>query len=120
MTGGGASLLTTGDLGEEAQDAVLAAGPLPRVDVVKVSHHGSSDQSPAFYAAAAAAYGIVSVGADNDYGHPTRRLLGILRATGTQPVRTDQDGLVLVSWRDGRVQVWTERPVTAAVWTPAK
>jgi competence protein ComEC len=120
VTGGDASLLLTGDLGEEAQNALLAAGPLPRTDVVKVAHHGSADQSPAFYAAAHAAFGIVSVGAGNDYGHPTRRLLGILRATGTQAVRTDEDGLVLVSWRSGRVRVWTERPVTAAVWDPAK
>lgn len=120
VTGGGASLLLTGDLGEEAQDALLEAGPLPRVDVVKVAHHGSSDQSPAFYAAAGAVLGVVSVGADNDYGHPTRRLLRILRTVGTAAVRTDQDGLVLVSWRDGRVRLWTERPVTAAVWTPAK
>lgn len=117
VTGGGASLLLTGDLGEDAQDALLAAGPLPAVEVVKVAHHGSSDQSPAFYAAAGAAYGVISVGADNDYGHPTRRLLQILRSTGTQAVRTDQDGLVLVSWDSGRVRVWTERPVTADVWT---
>jgi competence protein ComEC len=112
--------LFTGDLGEEAQDALLAAGSLPHVDVVKVAHHGSADQSPAFYTAAHAAFGIVSVGAGNDYGHPTRRLLGILRASGTQAVRTDEDGLVLVSWRARRVRVWTERPVTAAVWDPAK
>jgi competence protein ComEC len=120
VTGGGASLLLTGDLGEDAQNALLAAGPLPGVDVVKVAHHGSADQSPAFYAAAGAAYGIMSVGAGNDYGHPTRRLLGILRATGAQAIRTDQGGLVLVSWRSGTVLVWTERPVTAAVWIPAK
>jgi competence protein ComEC len=120
VTGGGASLLLTGDLGEDAQNALLAAGPLPRADVVKVAHHGSGDQSPGFYAAAGAAYGIVSVGAGNDYGHPTRGLLGLLRAGGTQAVRTDEDGLVLVTWREGRVLVWSERPVTAAVWTPAK
>ncbi|MBW4041529.1 MAG: MBL fold metallo-hydrolase [Acidobacteria bacterium] len=120
VTGGGASVLLTGDLGEDAQNALLAAGPLPKVDVVKIAHHGSQDQSPSFYAAAAAAWGIVSVGAANDYGHPTGRLLGILRATATQAVRTDQDGLVLVSWRTGKVRVWTERPVTAAVWAPAK
>ena len=120
VTGGDASLLLTGDLGEEAQDALLAAGPLPQVDVVKVAHHGSADQSPELYAAARAAFGIVSVGAGNDYGHPTRRLLGLLRAAGTQAVRTDQDGLVLVSWRSRRVRVWSERAVTAAVWDPAK
>ncbi|RIX28197.1 ComEC/Rec2 family competence protein [Amnibacterium setariae] len=120
VTGRGASALLTGDLGEAAQDALLAAGPVPHVDVVKVAHHGSADQSPALYAAAAAPIGVVSVGAGNDYGHPTRRLLGILRSTGMQPVRTDQDGLVLVARRQGRAVVWTERPVTAAVWTPAE
>jgi competence protein ComEC len=120
VTGAGTSLLLTGDLGAEAQDALLAAGPVPRVDVVKVAHHGSADQSAALYAAAGAAFGVVSVGADNDYGHPTRRLLGMLRRAGTQAVRTDQDGLVLVSWRSRRVRVWSERPVTAAVWEPAK
>lgn len=120
VTGGGASLLLTGDVGEQAQNRLLAAGPLPRVDVVKVAHHGSADQSAAFYAAAGAAFGVVSVGAGNDYGHPTGRLLRSLQAIGTQVVRTDQDGLVLVSWRAGQVQVWTERPVTAAVWAPAK
>ncbi|MFD1722192.1 ComEC/Rec2 family competence protein [Amnibacterium endophyticum] len=120
VTGPGPSVLMTGDLGEEAQDALLALGPLPRVDVVKVSHHGSADQSPRFYAAAGAALGIVSAGAGNDYGHPTARLLDILRSTGTAPVRTDQDGMVLVGQRDGRLRLWTEHPVTAAVWTPAK
>ena len=110
----------TGDLGEDAQNALLAAGPLPRVDVVKVAHHGSSDQSPAFYATVQATLGIVSVGVDNDYGHPTARLLRILRMTGTEPVRTDENGLVLVSAADGRITLWTERPRTAAEWVPAK
>lgn len=120
VTAAGASLLLTGDLGEEAQDALLAAGPLPHADVVKVAHHGSSDQSARLYAATGAAFAVIAVGAGNDYGHPSRRLLRILRATGTQAVRTDQDGLVLVSWRSGRIGVWTERPITAAVWVPAK
>jgi competence protein ComEC len=120
VTGGDASVLLTGDLGEDAQNALLAAGPLPHADVVKVAHHGSADQSPAFYLAAGAAFGVISAGAGNDYGHPTRRLLGILRGAATQAVRTDQDGLVLVSWRGRRVRVWSERPVSAAVWVPAK
>jgi competence protein ComEC len=111
----------TGDLGEDAQNALLAAGPLPRYDVVKVAHHGSADQSPAFYAAAGAGIGLISVGLDNDYGHPTSRLLGILRDVGTQPLRTDESGTILISaGAGGGVRVWTQRPVTAAVWTPAR
>jgi competence protein ComEC len=112
--------LFTGDLGEDAQNALLAAGPLPRVDVVKVAHHGSADQSPAFYAAAGAAVGLMGVGAHNDYHHPTARLLRILRADRVAPFRTDQDGLLLVARAtEGGLRVWTEHPVTAAVWSPA-
>jgi competence protein ComEC len=114
------SSLYTGDLGEAAQDALLAAGPLPPVDVVKVAHHGSADQSPAFYRRAAAAVGLISVGRDNEYGHPTARSLRILADTGTQPFRTDQEGLLLVSRTAGGVSVWSEHPVGAAVWQPAK
>jgi competence protein ComEC len=110
--------LLTGDLGEDAQNALLAAGPLPHVDVVKVAHHGSADQSPAFYAAAGASVGLISCGLHNDYGHPTARLLRILRSDGVQPFRTDQDGLLLVTADAGAARVWSERPVTAAVWTP--
>jgi competence protein ComEC len=112
--------LFTGDLGEDAQNALLDDGALPPVDVVKVAHHGSADQSPAFYAASGAAVGLMGVGAHNDYHHPTARLLRILRADGIAPFRTDQDGLLLVArGTDGGVTVWTEHPVTAAVWSPA-
>lgn len=112
--------LFTGDLGEDAQNALLAAGSLPRVDVVKVAHHGSADQSPDFYAATGAVVGLMGVGAHNDYHHPTARLLRILRVDRIAPFRTDQDGLLLVARaRDGAVTVWTEHPVTAAVWSAA-
>ncbi|MCU1474365.1 ComEC/Rec2 family competence protein, partial [Amnibacterium sp.] len=112
--------LFTGDLGEDAQNALLAAGPLPHVDLVKVAHHGSADQSPAFYAASGAAAGLMGVGAHNDYHHPTARLLRILRADRIAPFRTDQEGLLLVApAADGGLTVWTEHPVTPAVWAPA-
>ncbi len=113
--------LFTGDLGEAAQDALLAAGPLPRVDVVKVAHHGSADQSPAFYARLGAAVGVISVGVDNDYGHPTARLLGILAQDGILPERTDQQGMILLGRSaGGGVAVWSERAGGAARWRPAR
>jgi competence protein ComEC len=107
--GGCLSSLFLGDLGERSQARVLAAGGVPRVDVVKVSHHGSADQSPRLYERAAATVGVISVGADNDYGHPTSSLLDLLATAGTTSVRTDRDGLVLLSpgAAPGEVRVWT-------------
>jgi competence protein ComEC len=107
--GGCLSSLFLGDLGERSQARVLAAGGVPRVDVVKVSHHGSADQSARMYERAAATVGVISVGADNDYGHPTDSLLAVLDATRTTGLRTDRDGLVLLSpgRAPGEVRVWT-------------
>ena len=100
-----------GDLGEEAQARLAGAAALSPVDVVKVSHHGSADQSPALYGRLDAAVGLIGVGADNDYGHPTAALLSLLSANGTVALRTDEQGLLLVApgERPGEVDVWTAR-----------
>jgi competence protein ComEC len=104
------SAILLGDLGEEPQDAMTRLSRPGHVDVVKVSHHGSADQSAALYDRLDAAVGLIGVGADNDYGHPTDRALGILAAAGTAAYRTDTQGMILVSPRqDGGIAVWTER-----------
>ncbi|WP_281260194.1 ComEC/Rec2 family competence protein [Glaciihabitans tibetensis] len=100
-----------GDLGETAQTRLLAVNrSLGRVDLVKVSHHGSADQSSALYQRLGATVGLIGVGAGNDYGHPTPQLLDMLAASGTAVTRTDQDGLILVApaGTDGGLTVWRE------------
>ena len=78
--------------------------------MLKVPHHGSGDADPAFLAASGARVALISVGADNTYGHPTRRLLTWLARAGMRVHRTDRDGDLAVvgsaaSWgvaaRDG-------------------
>ena len=106
------SSIFLGDLGEEAQDRMLAANrSLAPVDVVKVSHHGSADQSARLYRTVAARVGLIGVGADNGYGHPTKTLLDILGQTATAVGRTDRDGLVLVApgASSGSLTLWRER-----------
>ena len=112
------SALFLGDLGESAQNAVLAAGPLERVDVVKVSHHGSADQSDRLYTRVSARLGLISVGADNGYGHPTDRLLSLLARTGTQAFRTDTLGLITVSVSPATASAASgAAPPTLSVWS---
>jgi len=105
------SSLFLGDLGERAQDRMLAVQQLPRVDVVKVSHHGSGDQSAELYERVSAAVGVIGVGADNTYGHPTQSTLELLAVSSTHVVRTDQHGLVLLAPGEaaGEVVVWTQK-----------
>ncbi|CAD5996615.1 ComEC/Rec2 family competence protein [Agreia sp. COWG] len=107
--------LFLGDLGEEDQNSLMAASRLDDVDVVKVAHHGSGDQSPLLYQRIGAAVGLVSVGIDNGYGHPNDRALGILSDSGTRALRTDQLGLILLELQNDGVHLWSERQAPAMV-----
>lgn len=109
---GGTTLLLTGDAEVEAQDALVRTGADLRADVLKVPHHGSAYQSPAFLRAVHASVGVISVGLDNDYGHPSPALLHELDRLGIRAVRTDRDGDIAVRERDGRLAVVTrpQRP----------
>jgi competence protein ComEC len=104
---GGRTLLLTGDVEVEAQDALLRSGADLRADVLKVPHHGSAYQSPAFLRAVEAGVGVISVGKDNDYGHPSPALLHELDRLGIRAQRTDLDGDVAICLRAGRLSVVT-------------
>ena len=73
--------------------------------MLKVAHHGSADTSWRFTRAVAPRLATVSVGADNDYGHPTGTALRMLRQVGAVVHRTDHEGDVAVVVRDGRLSV---------------
>jgi competence protein ComEC len=103
----GQTLLLTGDVEVEAQEALLRTGVDLRADVLKVPHHGSAYQSPAFLRAVHASVGVISVGRDNDYGHPSPVLLHELDRMGIRTERTDLDGDVAITLRDGRLSVVT-------------
>ncbi|KQZ08127.1 ComEC/Rec2 family competence protein [Agromyces fucosus] len=110
--------LFLGDLGEEAQARMLRSAALGRVDLVKVAHHGSADQSERLYDELGATVGVIGVGADNGYGHPTDRLLDLLRADGTAIVRTDRSGTALLTADGGGFSLWSERDTAGVVGGP--
>ena len=88
-----------------ARRALAAALPGLHVDVLKVPHHGSRYQDLPFLQSLGARLAVVSVGADNDYGHPapaTRRGAGRDRRRGCcAPTATAS---VAVVERDGRLR----------------
>ncbi|MEU8796867.1 ComEC/Rec2 family competence protein [Spirillospora sp. NPDC048819] len=91
----GFSALLAGDIEEDAQRILETA--VPRVQVLKVPHHGSRSQAPGFLAAAHASVSLISVGEDNDYGHPSPATLRLLQRLGTQIHRTDQEGDIAIT-----------------------
>ena len=103
----GLRILMAGDMEPAAQQAVAAALPQLRVDVLKVPHHGSRYQDPALLSRLGARLALVSVGAHNDYGHPALSTMQLLHRAGMRVERTDRDGDVAVTVRGGRVEVRT-------------
>lgn len=67
-----------------------------KADVLKVGHHGSDSASSLdFLQVVQPQYAVISVGADNDYGHPHQATLNALEQTNTQVYRTDRDGTII-------------------------
>jgi competence protein ComEC len=94
-------MLFLGDLGESGQERILKTMTrvLQRTEkplVLKVSHHGSNDQSASFHNQLKPDLAIISVGAKNGYGHPGKSALEILRQSGAQVLRTDLLGAISV------------------------
>jgi competence protein ComEC len=105
----GFRLLLTGDVEPPGQQAIVSSGADLEADVLKIPHHGSAHQDPAFIAASHARLAIASAGLDNDYGHPAPRTIQLVRSLGMTLLRTDQNGSIAVRLRHDRLAAVTER-----------
>ena len=117
---GETSFLFTGDMGFEAEDDMLAAGANVSATVLKVAHHGSAGSSSTeFLEAVDPEYAVISVGADNDYGHPTEAALDRLSKCGIPVYRTDLLGEI-VAVSDGTTLTISSEEKTAAREEPSQ
>ena len=102
-------LVLLGDLGAEGQDRVSKSvmqviGSSQSPLLLKVSHHGSNDQSASFHKQLKPDLALISVGSENGYGHPGKRALQILDSVGAQVLRTDLLGAIAISSSSGELQ----------------
>ncbi len=92
-------------LSADAESPTLSGLHLPDVDAMKVPHHGSADPGlPQVLERLRPEVASVPVGS-NTYGHPTRSTLAALRSAGASVHRTDHEGTVRLTVRDGAIQV---------------
>lgn len=105
LTFGRISFLLPGDIEQEIEEALVRQGLPLQATVLKSPHHGSStSSSPAFLDAVNPQLIVISVGADNRFGHPTQAVLDRYAERGLRVLRTDELGAIeLVT--DG-VNVW--------------
>ncbi|WP_186304543.1 ComEC/Rec2 family competence protein [Kocuria palustris] len=96
------SMLAAGDLEESGAGPVLRGEPtLLDVDLLKVSHHGARNGGTALIDAASPGLALVSVGEDNDYGHPHPSIIQHLGRAGVPVARTDQHGAAAIRREEG-------------------
>lgn len=90
------SLLLTGDATENSESELLEHGTKLHADVLIVGHHGSAGStSPEFLEAVAPSYAVISCGRDNDYGHPSERVMELLEKVAIPLYRTDLQETVI-------------------------
>lgn len=90
-------ILITGDRSIEGEKALLAQTVLPDLEILIAGHHGSGDSTgKELLAAAKPELTIISVGENNSYGHPAQMVLDRLKEIGSQVLRTDQNGTIII------------------------
>jgi beta-lactamase superfamily II metal-dependent hydrolase len=109
---GDMSILLTGDAESFAEEAFMKEIParLLRSTVLKLGHHGSSTSTTtALLNVVRPELAVVSVGADNEYGHPNRETLNKLKEADIELLRTDLNGAVHIAFDGTAYTVETER-----------
>lgn len=95
LNAGGFTTLFTGDMGVKTENFLLQ-NLRSKIDILKVSHHGSKyATTEKFLAALQPSFAFIEVG-KNSYGHPTPEVLTRLAAVGAQIFRTDTDKTIKV------------------------
>ena len=102
-------LLFMGDSGKTLENYLLKNAVLGKVDILKVGHHGSkTSSSEAFINSINPKYSIISVGINNRYGHPNKKVLNILEQS--KIYRTDKQGSIMFKIKNNKLKIKTYSP----------
>ena len=89
-------ILITGDRSAVGERALLKQTELPKLDILVAGHHGSHEAtSLELLMATQPAAVVISVGADNPYGHPREEILERLSNFNCEIYRTDLQGTII-------------------------
>ncbi|MBA1335074.1 MAG: Metallo-beta-lactamase superfamily [Firmicutes bacterium] len=86
-------------MGDAEKESEMEINPLKaKAQIIKIGHHGSgSSTSPEFLQAVNPGYAVISVGSNNDYGHPHAETLELLENRGIKVLRTDELGTIVIT-----------------------
>jgi len=116
---GKTSFLFAGDAERDEEQDILDAGYTLESTVLKVGHHGSETSTTyPFLREIMPKYAVISVGADNSYGHPDEDTLSRLRDADVKVYRTDLQGDIICTSDGNTVTFKVERNANADTLAP--
>ncbi|MBU3969020.1 MBL fold metallo-hydrolase [Patescibacteria group bacterium] len=94
---GNSEFLFTGDSPQKIEKYLVSlGGEKLNSDVLKIGHHGSkTSSSKSFVGFVSPEYAVISVGADNKYGHPNQEVINILNEFGVKILKTSESGTII-------------------------
>ena len=93
-----------GDASVTTEKEIMSKYNLPKIDVLKVGHHGSKTSSSInFINEISPKYSIISVGKKNHYGHPNKEVLENLE--NSKIYRTDKDGSIMFKIKNSKLKI---------------
>jgi competence protein ComEC len=105
---GNYSFLFTGDLPSQGEEEMIRSGKDISSVVLKVGHHGAKTSSTGeFLKAVNPEYAVISVGANNSFGHPHEDTIHRLLAQHSKIYRTDQQGAIVFKTNGSTISVET-------------
>ena len=103
------TFLYMGDASSVRESDILKKYNLGNITFLKVGHHGSkTSSSKNFIESIKPLNAIISVGKNNRYGHPNKKVLNTLG--NSKIYRTDQDGSIMVKIKNNELKVETYSP----------
>ena len=104
------SVILTGDTNSKAEDVIVNSEFDLKTDILSVSHHGSaSSTSSGFLEKVLPEWAVISVGKDNQYGHPDKDTMDKLEIMGIEIYRNDVQGDI-VATSNGSEWRWDKEP----------
>lgn len=92
------SILFTGDISSEVELSLVNNESLMDYDILKVAHHGSRFSTcQSFLDATLPEFAVISVGENNNYGHPTPEVINRLSDNQIDTLCTSQTGAIIVT-----------------------
>lgn len=98
-------ILFSGDAEEPEERYIISENPNISADIIKIGHHGSrTSTSQEYLNIVNPKFAVISVGENNDYGHPHADSLNRLRQANVEVRRTDEQGSIICTISKNSIQ----------------